>query len=338
MNHSLLRWCAGASLLLAAPLSFACSGALHIEIEHEGVYALDYASVIAKQPKLADCRADQLLLSHRDGDVPVRVLADAKGMFGPGSRIEWIGHHLRGPESYNDHFSINNVYLLRAADGSHPRIEDARASGNGAARLQRVVHLEEDRMMIRLDQSQQKIGTEPDVWQWAKMTQVDPEPFKVAFNLPDLAARGQATLWAASWTGGLMLRRQGRWVADPGNATLPRSMTLSLANTTTIGGARRQWVGSGSHSLWYREEGHSDWTQWRADDVNVAQVESLVDRMAAALGLLREARKEVDAGIRARELLDGGGSHIERAKIIKHEITRALEASGIDTSNVKGGE
>lgn len=89
-------------------------------------------------------------------------------------------------------------------------------------------------------------------------------------------ARGQATLWAASWTGGLMLRRQGRWVADPGNATLPRSMTLSLANTTTIGGARRQWVGSGSHGLWYREEGHSDWTQWRADDVNVAQVESLV--------------------------------------------------------------
>ncbi len=194
MNHPLLRWCAGAGLLLAAPLSFACSGALHIEIEHEGVYALDYASVIAKQPKLADCRADQLLLSHRDGDVPLRVLADDKGMFGPGSRIEWIGHHLRGPESFNDHFSINNVYLLRAADGSHPRIDDASASGNGAAKLQRVVHLEEDRMMIRLDQSQQEIGSEPDVWQWAKLTQVDPEPFTVPFNLPDLAARGDANL------------------------------------------------------------------------------------------------------------------------------------------------
>ncbi|MEO6075468.1 MAG: C25 family cysteine peptidase [Dokdonella sp.] len=194
MNFHLLRWCAGAGLLLAAPLSFACSGVLHIEIEHEGVYSLDYASVIAKQPKLVDCRADQLLLSHRDGDVPMRVVADDKGMFGPGSRIEWIGHHLRGPESYNDHFSINNVYQLHAAEGSHPRITDMAASGNGAASLQRVLHLEEDRMMIRLDQSQQEIGSEPDVWQWGKMTQVDPEPFTVPFNLPDLSANGEMTL------------------------------------------------------------------------------------------------------------------------------------------------
>lgn len=200
MNLHLLRWCAAAGLLLAAPPSLACSGALHIEIEHEGVYALDYASVIAKQPNLANCRAEQLLLSHRDGDVPMRVVADDKGDFGPGSRIEWIGHRLRGRESYNDHFSVNNVYQLRAAEGSHPRITDANASGSGAASLQRVLHLEEDRMMIRLDQSQQEIGSEPDVWQWGKMTQVDPKPFAVPFNLPDLSADGEMTL-AVSFRG-----------------------------------------------------------------------------------------------------------------------------------------
>lgn len=189
-----LHWWVGACLLLGSPLALACSGALHIEIEHEGVYSLEYESIVANQPTLAGCRADQLLLSHRDGPVPMRVLADMAGNFGPGARIEWVGHHLRGAGSWNDHFSINNVYQLKVADGDHPRIADVVATGKPAAPLARVLHLEEDRMMIRLDQSQQKIGDEPDVWQWAKLTQVDPQPFAVPFNLPDLAQRGDMKL------------------------------------------------------------------------------------------------------------------------------------------------
>ena len=44
--------------------------------------------------------------------------------------------------------------------------------------------------MIRLDQDQQKPGEESDVWQWAKLTQIDPKPFSTSIDLPDLAARG----------------------------------------------------------------------------------------------------------------------------------------------------
>jgi diguanylate cyclase (GGDEF)-like protein len=94
-------------------------------------------------------------------------------------------------------------------------------------------------------------------------------------------ARGKSTLWAMSWAGGLMLRRDGRWLADPGNAGLPRSMTLTMAQTTGIGGARRQWVGTGSHGLWYRDVGQRDWIPFRADDLDVAQVESLASTIDA---------------------------------------------------------
>jgi DNA repair exonuclease SbcCD ATPase subunit len=67
-------------------------------------------------------------------------------------------------------------------------------------------------------------------------------------------------------------------------------------------------------------------------------VAALNARIAELEGLLREAREEVDAGLRARRLLDGGGPHLDRAEHISDRITAALEASGIDADNVKDGE
>ncbi|WP_150132248.1 C25 family cysteine peptidase [Dokdonella koreensis] len=180
-------------LMFALPAAaWACSGRAHIEVMQSGVYALDHAALVAAQPGLADCAADDLVLQHRDGEVPIRVVGAADGRFGPGSRIEWVGHQLHGPESWNDAYSINNVYLLGAAPGPHKRIADAAPAGGkaGLAGLQRTLHLEQDNLMIRLDMSQQQPGQEPDVWQWAKLTHVDPQPFTTSFDLPDLAARG----------------------------------------------------------------------------------------------------------------------------------------------------
>jgi len=65
----LARVFALAGALLAAP-ALACSGRLHIEVAEPGVYALDYAAIIAAQPGLADCRGDDLVLSNR-GSVAV---------------------------------------------------------------------------------------------------------------------------------------------------------------------------------------------------------------------------------------------------------------------------
>ncbi len=89
-------------------------------------------------------------------------------------------------------------------------------------------------------------------------------------------ARGQRSLWALTWDYHVMQRRDGRWIKDPGDASLPDSMILSMAQTTGIGGVRRQWLGSGSHGLWYRDEGSRDWTQWHARDIDAAQIESLL--------------------------------------------------------------
>jgi hypothetical protein len=171
--------------------AFACEGMLHIEIEHTGVYSLDHASIVAQQPGFADCSSDALYMTNAGTQVPIRVVDSGNGRFGDGDRIEWVGQQLHGKQSWLDPFSINNVYLLAAAPGAHARIRDAEpeAEGSGAAVLQRVLHFEQDNLMIRLDQNQQKPGEEPDVWQWAKITHADPKPFEFTFDLPDLDSR-----------------------------------------------------------------------------------------------------------------------------------------------------
>jgi hypothetical protein len=180
--------------LLSIPLlplsALACSGVLHIEIEAGGVYALDHAAIAERQPDLADCASDQLSLNNGGKEVPIRVLDGGDGKFSAGDSIEWIGQPLHGPESWFNSNSVNNVYLLSASSGAHARLRDEAASGSGAASLLRSLHLEQENMMIRLDQNQQKPGEEPDVWHWAKLTQADPAPFATRFDLPDLAAHG----------------------------------------------------------------------------------------------------------------------------------------------------
>ncbi|HSD18084.1 MAG TPA: diguanylate cyclase [Thermomonas sp.] len=89
-------------------------------------------------------------------------------------------------------------------------------------------------------------------------------------------ARGKRSLWALTWDYHVMQRRDGRWIKDPGDASLPGSMILSMAQTTGVGGVRRQWLGTGSHGLWYRDEGSRDWTQWHAKDIDASQIESLL--------------------------------------------------------------
>ncbi|MFI4970406.1 MAG: hypothetical protein ACHP7D_09380, partial [Lysobacterales bacterium] len=186
-----LKYLFGALALALSALSsplFACSGDLHIELQQGGVYALDHAAIVAAQPGLADCAAADLALTQNGNEVPMRVVAKT-ARFADGDRIEWVGEPLHGPESWYDPFSVNNVYLLGATPGPHERLRDAEAAGAGRAALERRLHIEQENLMIRLDQNQQKPDEEPDVWQWAKLTQVDPQPFQTHFDLPDLDAR-----------------------------------------------------------------------------------------------------------------------------------------------------
>ena len=203
-----------ALLLFATPAAaLACSGQLHIAIEDAAVYALDHAAIAAAQPGLADCAVGDLVLTQRGEEVPLRVVA-AGERFTAGDHIEWIGRRLHGPMSWFDAYSVENVYLLGAAPGAHARMREAEPSGNGRAALQRVLHLEQENLMIRLDQRQQKPGEEPDVWQWAKLTHVDPQPFEARFDLPDLDARADRARLALSFRALSELRRPPRYDGD----------------------------------------------------------------------------------------------------------------------------
>jgi Peptidase family C25 len=189
---SLIRRSAAAGMLAALPASavLACSGGLHIEIETAGVYALDQAQIAATAPELADCPRESLVLRQRGEEVPMRI-SGAGGPLQPGDRIEWVGRPLHGPLSWFDAYSTVNVYELSAAPGAHARFTEVATTAAAApASLRRQLHLEQENLMIRLSQSHVKQWEEADFWHWAKLTHVDPEPFALEFDLPDLAPQG----------------------------------------------------------------------------------------------------------------------------------------------------
>jgi hypothetical protein len=181
--------------LFAARAALACSGRAHVEIAESGIYALDYAALVAAQPGLADCRADDLALLQRDKEIPMRIVGDEHGVFGPSSRIEWLGEALHGPQSWFDQYSNVNVYQIVAAPGAHARVREVAAPAGGeAAPLRRRAHFEREELMIRLGDREMKPGEEPDVWQWAKLTPIDAQPFAFDFDLADLRPGGSAAL------------------------------------------------------------------------------------------------------------------------------------------------
>ncbi|HSN01238.1 MAG TPA: C25 family cysteine peptidase [Rudaea sp.] len=179
--------------LLLAPLTvFACSGRVHIELKDSGVYALGYAAIVAAQPQLADCRAAELVLWHKNAEVPIRIVGAKDGYFVSGASVQWLGQMLHGPESWFDPYSNVNVYQLGAGTGAHARLKEipAPAAADRAAGLRRRLHFERENLMIRLGSEQMKPGEEPDVFQWSKLTPIDPKPFSFGFDLPDADLHG----------------------------------------------------------------------------------------------------------------------------------------------------
>jgi hypothetical protein len=180
-------------LALGAAQAHACAGRLHVEVQESGVYALDYAAIVAAQPGLRDCTSADLELTQRGTAVPLRVVGDDRGQFGPGSRIEWVGQALHGPQSWYDSYSTENVYQLGAAPGAHARVHDAAPAAQTPVALRRRVHLEQENLLLHLNSTEMNPGEEPDFWQWAKLTPIDAQPFEIAFDLADLDVRAANT-------------------------------------------------------------------------------------------------------------------------------------------------
>jgi hypothetical protein len=213
--------------LLALPASavLACTGSVHIEIEHAGVYALDQASIAAVAPGLADCPREALKLTQRGQEVPIH-LSGSGATLQPGDRVEWIGKPLHGPLSWFDTYSTVNVYVLSGGPGTHARFADVEATPAAtAAGLSRRLHLEQENLMIRLNQSHVKQWEEADFWHWAKLTHVDPEPFSFDADLPDLAARGGNVTLKLKFRGMSVVPPTGANAAKP----IDHSVTVLMA-------------------------------------------------------------------------------------------------------------
>ena len=185
--------CAAIIALVLPVYAHACSGRVHIELREAGVYALEQAAIVAAQPGLADCRSEDLELTQRGREVPLRIVGDSAGRLVAGARLEWVGEPLHGPQSWFDPYSAVNVYILSASPGAHARMQvPPPATGARAGTLSRRVHFEQENELIRLNRLTMKPGDEPDFWQWAKLTHADPKPFTFEFDLPDLSRGGAA--------------------------------------------------------------------------------------------------------------------------------------------------
>ncbi len=181
--------------LLFTPLLLAMSGAtamaapsVMIEIADTGAYRLSHAELSAAMPDLGEVDSDRLRLSVAGETLPLHVDDGGDGRFGPGDYIRFYGERLHGPESWFDTYAVNNVYRLEIADSTVTTADPAVVANASAATIRRQVHLEQENLQIRLNNRDVEAGSEPDLWFWSKVTQIDPKPFATTFSLPDLAA------------------------------------------------------------------------------------------------------------------------------------------------------
>lgn len=170
--------------LLAVPVIAA--PAVMIEVADTGAYRLSHAELNAVIPDLGEVDSRQLRLSMGGESRPLHVDDGGDGRFGPGDYLRFYGERLHGPESWFDTYAVNNVYRLDI--GETPSLETAApAVVEGTATIRRKVHLEQENLQIRLNNQYVQAGSEPDLWFWSKLTQIDPKPFSTTFSLPDIA-------------------------------------------------------------------------------------------------------------------------------------------------------
>ena len=182
------------SALVNFSLASASAPTFRISVGKPGVYRVPYEALVAAGLPSEPVKSSALGLLQRDETVPIWVADGGDGILGPGDWFEFVGKRLAGENRYFHEYSNWNVYWLHLdrnfshrmkvqAAVSKEEIETAGASGLPLRALQ---HLEEDRLLIRLSGYEVKGLEQPEVWYWAKLTQIDSDPFGVPLNLGDL--------------------------------------------------------------------------------------------------------------------------------------------------------
>ena len=193
MPVSAFRRLAPAALAMAS-FSAHAETAFLIEIADTGAYRLAFEQLAELAPALTDTPSNHLALSVRGEPRRLHVHDGGDGRFGPGDSVSFYGERLFGKQSWFDTYAVNNVYRLEIADAPVAQPDASKLAKMpltpAEGGLRRHLHLEEENLQIRLSNRWVQPDEEPDLWHWAKLTQIDPEPFNVPFALPDIAAQG----------------------------------------------------------------------------------------------------------------------------------------------------
>ena len=176
-------------LLLAAPASAGEeSPVFKLYIEHTGVYEVAYED-LAETGYGGTPESARIGLTNLGEAVPVWVEDGGDGVFGPGDRLLFVGHVLRGDFSYLDPYSRYNCYVLATSADDPLHGSTAPASADRAAEPAGLVahhRLEPDRVMVRF---RSRADHPEEEWYWERLSVADKQPFRQDVVLDGLLRR-----------------------------------------------------------------------------------------------------------------------------------------------------
>lgn len=218
----------------------AAQHAFRIYIKEPGAYQVTFEALLGVGLE-GPVASNQLRLSCQGDPVPLWLEDGQDGTFGPGDWIEFVGEHLAGEKSYYHDHSQLNVYWLHL-DGKKPLRMKAETPRGRVVRdalprrhLSTMQHREEDQLMIRLNQRSIKLSGNDELWYWAKLTQIDAEPFKVHLDMSGIDREAAAPVRLALHF--RPLSRSGQRRDNP----LPDHQVDVLLNDEAVGAA--SWDG-----------------------------------------------------------------------------------------------
>ena len=234
-----------------------------IYITESGVYRVTYEDL--EQAGLGGGAIDsrQIALSYRGEEVPAWIADGGDGRFGPGDRIEFVGKHLLGHRSYFHEYTLLNVYRLSVGQAQGRRMASPALPAEAARAVEPAYvevesHWEENNFMVQLAV---RADEAPEPRFWARLSHIDPEPFR------------RGGFWLGRSRPGsrpLSMAVQLRGWSDAGRSRggmLPDHRVEVYFNGERVGAG--EWNGRENHVIEIPEVAHQ---LVRQDDVNTVEI------------------------------------------------------------------
>jgi hypothetical protein len=176
--------------LLAGDAAAAPTPEVKVYIEETGVYSLSHEELVDAGLEPGELDSSLIGMRNQGERVPIWIEDGGDGSFGPGDTIEFVGMRLSSKGLYYHEYSKLNVYWLSFDDRQSLRMtartSTATVMVSDPLPVERVVHREWDRLLIRVREDEIESPADADLWFWAKLTQIDSAPESITLKLPGL--------------------------------------------------------------------------------------------------------------------------------------------------------